>query len=417
MTMHTGWKAVAVLAAAAGLAGASGLAEYHIALAQAPAPAPSPSSAPGRIMGSLVKVDGQKLTLKDQQGAETTVTLSDSTKLLQIAPGQTSLSSATPIQLTDIQPGDRLLVRVQPAPDGSGPVATVLVAMKQAAISQQHESVLAAWQHGVGGLVKQVDPANQTIEIATNRMGHPATMTIKLTPSTIVKRYAAQSVQYDQAKPSSLAKILVGDQLRARGTAGSDPSTFQADEVVAGSFRNISGRITAVDPATGMVSLIDLATRQPLQLKVTSDSQLRKLDDATAERLAAAMKPAGEGAGGRPGGGPPSGGPPATGGAPAAGNASSGGEGGQGGYGHRGAQGGGSAGDMQQALAHAAPVQIAELKKGELVMAVASSGTDNQLGAVTMVTGVEPLLRASPSASAAGLSSWSLGGGSGGEQQ
>jgi len=74
---------------------------------------------------------------------------------------------------------------------------------------------------------------------------------------------------------------------------------------------------------------------------------------------------------------------------------------------------------MQQALAHAQAIQLSSLKKGDLVMAVASSGADNQLGAVTMVTGVEPLLRASPNASAAGLSNWSLGGGgaaAGGDQ-
>jgi hypothetical protein len=73
---------------------------------------------------------------------------------------------------------------------------------------------------------------------------------------------------------------------------------------------------------------------------------------------------------------------------------------------------------MQQALAHAASIQLAQLKKGDLVMAVASNGAGNELGAVTMVTGVEPLLRSSPNASAAGLSSWSLGGGgSGGGDQ
>jgi hypothetical protein len=361
----------------------------------------------------LVKVDGQKLTLKDQQGVETTVTVTDATKFLQIAPGQTSLTGATPIQITDIEPGDRLLVRLQPASDAGALVAATVVAMKQADIAQQHAAVLAAWQHGVGGIVKQVDPANGSIVIATNGIGHPKSVTIQLGPKAVVKRYAAESVQYEQAQPSSIDKIMVGDQLRARGSAGSDPTTFQADEVVAGSFKSISGKITAVDTAGGVVSLTDLATKQPLQLKVTADSQLRKLDDATAERLAAAMKSTGDTpAGGRPAGaapgGTPAGGPPA-GGAPPAGAAQW----------HRGPGQGGPAGggDMQQALAHAPAIHLADLKKGDIVMAVASSGADNTLGAVTVVTGVEPLLRASPSASAAVLSSWSLGGNAGGGEQ
>jgi hypothetical protein len=321
--------------------------------------------------------------------------------------------------LMGIAPGDRLLVRLQPSPDGNGMVAGTVVAMKQADIAQQHAAVLEAWQHGVGGLVKQVDAADRSIVITTNGIAHPKTVTIKLGPSAVVKRYAAESVQYEQAQPSSLDKIMVGDQLRARGAAGSDPANFQADEVVAGSFRSISGKITSIDNAAGMVTLTDLATKQPVQLKVTADSQLRKLDDATADRLAAAMKAADAGASGgaRPSGGPPSSGAPS--GSPPAGAAAAGG----GGPTSRRSlgQGGGSSagGDMQQALAHAAPIHLADLKKGDIVMAVASSGADTQLGAVTVVTGVDPLLRASPSASAAVLSSWSLGGNAagGGEQQ
>jgi hypothetical protein len=388
------------------------------------AQAPAAASAANRLVGALVKVDGQKLTLKDQQGAEQVVTITDATRILQIAPGQTSLAGATPIHITDIQPGDRLLVRLQAAPDSSGMVATTVVAMKQADIAQQHASTLAAWQHGVGGLVKQVDAANNTVVITTNGIAHPKTVTIHLEPKTIVKRYAAESVQYEQAQASSLDKIAVGDQLRARGKAGTDPADFVADEVIAGSFRSISGRITSVDPASGIVSLTDLATKQPVQLKVTSDSQLRKLDDATADKLAAEMKSA-EGNGGKPeGAGAPGGAPPGaagSGGPPpgaATGNAAGGGA--PGGYhGAGGGPGAGGAGanggsDMQQALAHAASIQLAQLKKGDLVMAVASNGAGNELGAVTMVTGVEPLLRSSPNASAAGLSSWSLGGGGAG---
>ena len=71
---------------------------------------------------------------------------------------------------------------------------------------------------------------------------------------------------------------------------------------------------------------------------------------------------------------------------------------------------------MQQALAHAPAIQLAQLKRGDLVMVVASSGADNQMGAVTLVTGVEPLLRASPSASASVLANWSLAGGAPAQQ-
>lgn len=361
-----------------------------------------------RLAGSLVRVDGKQITVKDAQGNESTIVVTDATKLLEIAPGQTSLSGAKAIQLTDMAPGDRLLVlRITPAADGNGNTAAAVVAMKQADIAQQRAAETAAWQHGVGGLVKSVDVDGKSIQI-DNAAGK--SITVKLGPSTVVKRYSAESVQYDQAKPSSLDKIAAGDQLRARGTARADGTTFQADEVVAGSFRNFSGKITSVDATGGTITLSDLATKQPVQLKVTSESQLRKLDDATADKLAAAMKPAADsgGGGGRPAGGPPSGGPPSSGGDAGGGH--------RGGAAGSGGPGGSGGTDMQQALAHAPALQLAQLKRGDLVMVVASSGADNQMGAVTLVTGVEPLLRASPSASASVLANWSLSGGAPAQQ-
>lgn len=64
---------------------------------------------------------------------------------------------------------------------------------------------------------------------------------------------------------------------------------------------------------------------------------------------------------------------------------------------------------------------LADLKKGDAVMIVASQGTEaGGVTAITLLSGVEPILTASPSASQALFSgSWSLGapgGGGGGEE-
>ncbi len=369
-------------------------------LAQAP-PATTASAA-NRVVGALVKVEGMKLTLKDQQGTETAVTVADTTKIVRIAPGQTSMAGATPIQLTDLQPGDRLLVRTAPASDGSLG-ATVVVAMKQGDIAQQQSQAQAAWQHGVGGIVKSIDAASRTVTVAATTT---AETTIQLSPTTVIKRYAPESVQYEQAQPSSIDKIMPGDQLRARGTAGPE-HTFKADEIIAGSFRNLSGTISSVDAQAGVVNFTDLASKQPVAVKVTNDTQLRRIDDATAEKLAATMK-ASSGGGRQGAGGPPAGAPAAP---PSAGPAAHGVS--EQGTTRRGMNEAGTGGgtDLQQALTQAAPIHIADLKKGDVVMVVASSGADKQLGAVTLVKGVEPLLRASPNGSAAMLSAWSVGGG------
>ncbi len=387
----------AVLAAASILPGA------FLLRAQAPAAAPA---AANRIVGSLVKADGTTLTIKDQQGTESTVTVNDATKLLRLAPGQTSMAGATPIVLSDLQPGDRLLVRIAPATGGTM-TATTVIAMKQTDIAQQQAAERTAWQHGAGGIVKSVDPAGRKVVVAANGA---AETTIELTPATVIKRYAPQSVQYAQAQPSSLDKIVAGDQLRARGTSGPD-HTFKADEIIAGSFRNLSGTISSVDASGGVVNFTDLASKQAVAVKVTNDTQLRSLDDATAEKLAGAMKTAAPGAGGPPGAGASAGGGSKTtaNAGPAAHGVS------EQGTTRRGMNEAGGAGgpDLQQAFTQAAPIHLSDLRKGDVVMVVASSGADQQLGAVTMVKGVEPLLRASPNGSAAMLSAWSVGGGAG----
>jgi hypothetical protein len=64
-------------------------------------------------------------------------------------------------------------------------------------------------------------------------------------------------------------------------------------------------------------------------------------------------------------------------------------------------------------------VSLAELHKGDVVMIVAMQGASSDAGtAIKLISGVEPILRAAPSASAAQammLGSWSLGGAPGGD--
>lgn len=67
---------------------------------------------------------------------------------------------------------------------------------------------------------------------------------------------------------------------------------------------------------------------------------------------------------------------------------------------------------MQQVLNRAPVIQFADLKKGEAVMLV-STADAGDVTAITLLTGVEPLLEA-PEASKNLLSNWSMGSGGGG---
>lgn len=66
-------------------------------------------------------------------------------------------------------------------------------------------------------------------------------------------------------------------------------------------------------------------------------------------------------------------------------------------------------------LNRAPTVQFADLKKGDAVMLVSTAGA-NDVTAISLLTGVEPLLEA-PEASRNLLSNWSMGSGGGGESE
>jgi hypothetical protein len=348
-----------------------------------------------RALGTVKSVSGKTLTLTTDAGADVTVLVQDAARLLRIEPGQTDLKDAAPLQLQEIQPGDRLLVRGLLAADGKSLLATSVVAMKKMDIAQKQAHEREEWQkHGVGGLVSAVDPSSGAITIKTAALGVSKSVTVHVSSATVLRRYAPNSIKFDDAKPAPVDQIQVGDQLRARGTRSEDGSDIRADEVVSGSFRNIAGTVTAIDPATGTISVMDLATKKATTVTITSESQLRKLSAPVAQRIAARLK-------GASSEGPAGAAPPKPADQPTA-NGTSAGRGGAPGPGQPGAA------DLQQTIGRAPVVTLSDLNKGDAVMIVATVGAQERgITAITLLAGVEPILEASPTGQSI-LSPWSL---------
>jgi hypothetical protein len=62
------------------------------------------------------------------------------------------------------------------------------------------------------------------------------------------------------------------------------------------------------------------------------------------------------------------------------------------------------------------PATLADLQKGDAVMIVATSGSqDGSVVAITLLAGVEPILQASPSGGQSILTPWNLGSSPGGD--
>lgn len=362
----------------------------------------SAQSSVTRTIGTIKSIAGNTITMTTDAGADVTVTASDATRMLQVAPGQKTLEGATAIHLQDLQVGDRILV-LSRGSNANGPLtAGTIIAMRRAALETAHSEQEQAWASGVGGLVKTVDPASGTIAITVAGLSGTKTIEIHTTPQTILRRYAPDSVQFDEAKPTTMDQIHPGDQLRARGTRSADGNTFDAEEIVSGAFRNIAGTIDAIDASANTIHVKDLISKKAFLVKFTPQSEIRQLAPEMAQRIAMRLRMAQNGGqAGRPGGGAASanrgaGGPPQ--------GAGQGFGGSQGGF-----QRGGGGADLQQMLSRLPPATLANLQKGEAVMIVSTQGAvSGEVTAITLLGGVEPILEA-PSGSEMTLSPWSLG--------
>jgi hypothetical protein len=361
-----------------------------------------------QVVGAIKTISGNTITLKSDAGADVTVVVADGARVLRVAPGQTDLKTAAQIQLSDLQVGDRILVRGKPAADGKSFAAAGVIAMKRSDVDAKQEREREDWQkRGIGGLVSAVDPANGTVTLSVAAPGGSKTMAIHVAKDTILRRYAPDSVQFDDAKPSTLDQIKLGDQLRARGARNADGTEFAAEEIVSGMFRNIAGLLTAVDPAAGTVSLNDLITKKPMLVKVTLQSQVVKLSPPVAQGIATRLKGAPQGAASGAAGG----GPAASANTPA-GGAANGALGEPGGG--QGARQGGAQADLQQIVSRLPKSTLADFQKGEAVMIVSTEGTTSGgVTAIMLLGGVEPILAASPASQAMTLSPWNIGGAGG----
>jgi hypothetical protein len=226
-------------------------------------------------------------------------------------------------------------------------------------------------------------------------------------------------VKFDDAKPLAadkfMAELKTGDQLRARGASSADGAEITAEEIVAGSFRNIAGTIKAVDASNNTITVQDAISKSEIIVSVSRDSQMKKLAPDVAQRITVRLNASGDGSASdearptgqaqatsnRPTPSPTqaadAGGAQSTAGGRARGSGS-------------GSGGGNGPPDLQRMLSRLPNSTLADLKAGDAVMIVATEGVGAEKPtAITLLAGVEPILTAGPNRSASSLlSPWSL---------
>lgn len=362
------------------------------AIAPLTAVAQAPAAAAPKI-GTVKSISGSSITLTTDAGQQIAVSVADGARILQLAPGSKDLKSAQTITLGDIAAGDRILVSGKAGDDAASLTASRVILMKAQDIAQQHAKEQEDWQkRGTGGLVNAVDESTGTLTVTIGAKK----VAVHTTPATKFRRYAGASVKFEDAQPGTLAQIRTGDQLRVLGTKSDDGMSIDAEVIVSGSFLHLAGTIASIDAANGTLTLKDLATKRVMTVKLTSDSDIRNLPPQAAMRFAARAKggDAAQEAGNAP--------QHVEANAPA-----------QNGEGH-----GRSAGmDLSQMLSRLPTQTISDLKVGDAVMIVASQAdaSSANVSAVTLLSGVEPILAATPKGGTAmSISPWQMGDGGGG---
>lgn len=354
------------------------------------------------VIGEVKAIDAtaNQIVVRADNSVIHTVNLSGKTQYKRMPLGEKSLTKATDISLADVGPGDRVWARWRAGADQTTEPTPQVVVMSKADITKLQDQERAQWRRrGLSGIVASVNPSTQEITVSSRSlMGAPQAVIIPVTDKVLMRRYPPDTIpKYSEAKPSKFEEVKVGDQVRALGDKSTDGSHMAAEEVLFGTFKIVGGTVTAIDAATNQIKINDLTTKKPLTIILKPDSVLRRFpENAAAMFGGGGAGPGGPGAGAQGGAGQkPAGAGPGTPGAASQGGAgqrpAGAGPGGPQGGGMRGGPGGGSMADLLERLP---TISISELKVGDTVIMSSLPGSDpTQFTAISLVSGIEPLLQ------------------------
>jgi hypothetical protein len=379
-----------------------------------------------RVMGAVESVDaaGGALTIKTDDGKQVHAKLDAKARVLRVEPGEKDFSKAQPMEFSAVGVGDRVIARGALSEQEGTLAANMLVVMSKSAIADKNSKEQAEWRkNGLRGVVKSVDASAHEIHISARGSGTDVKdWTVTLPPSAVLKRYASNSVKFSDATVEPLDAIEAGDQIRVLGERDDAQSKVAAQQVVSGSFRTIGGEVVSVKADLGEVTLKDVQTKKNVVIRLTADTNIRRMPNFGGMRPGGGA-PGGAAAGapgGAPGGGAPGG--PAPGGAPAGGSpggAPGGGGNAAWGGGNAAWRGGGAGGaggtggmagrtpDLAQMVDRLPKSTLAELQPGDAVIIAVAREKDNKPASViTLVAGVDFLLRESAAQVNRTLGNW-----------
>jgi transcription antitermination factor NusG len=358
-----------------------------------------PGITPRFVAGEItdLSVAENRMTLRTDAGNTVAVALTSDVAFKRVPPGEKTLTNATAIGATDVGVGDRVIARGSVNVAGRAAAAREVIVMTKADLTAKRAREQAEWSRGVVGTVTAVNPAAKEITVQPRARGFMGGQTppvvVKAEASDIIfRRYAPNSVRFQDAKTSSFAELKPGDQVRARGERAPDGGQFMPKEIVSGSFRTILGTVATVAPDGNSVTVTPTSGGNPVIVRVESGSTVRRLPEGGM----------GMGMGGN-GGGAPMTRPGERGNAGATGGASRPQGAGMAGGNAGGGVGGGRGVDLSEMLERLPQLTLAQLKPGDMVVVSSTASADpTQVTAIALVAGVERFVNAAQAAAPQG---------------
>jgi transcription antitermination factor NusG len=256
--------------------------------------------------------------------------------------------------------GDRVFASGASGDNGKSVTARVLIVVSQTDLTKKHERDRDEWRRrGIVGTIATLDAGKNELTVVARLPEGKKSLVVTPTANVKIRRYAEGSGKFNEARPSVLTEFKAGDQVRVLGNQNAEGTTFTAEEIVGGTFRVVPGVITAVNPANGEILVKDLQSQQALTIALNTATLLRRMPAELLARLTSGAASSG------------------TAGQTQAASANTGGN-----------------LDVREALERQPPLPASDLKVGDMVIIISTSGADPvRLTAITFITGVDLLLQ------------------------
>ncbi len=206
MTRRTAGAAAFVLLLSASL---------PVAQAQQMAPPGGAPPPPKRFRGTIEKVDGQMLTIKEPDGISYMVKVADNGPVRDIVKSS----------LADIQPGTYLAITAMPQPDGSQKAVAILVFPP----GPKPPDGFSQWDFKPGSTM-----TNATVDTtAAGVDGQKLTVKYKDGEKTII---VPADAEITTSKPSTMAGVKAGEKIMIFAAKKQPDGTYEAPNIAVGDY-------------------------------------------------------------------------------------------------------------------------------------------------------------------------------------